>query len=298
MGLLDKLRSKAQPPAPPPPELPPEYVAAAEDCHRSGKDVFNLTRGKGSAQQMSVAGTAYRPDALRYAASLAQSAEGGKLAGVVLREPTNAHDPNAVRVLVAGVGIGYLPAYQAKLWQPTLVECEKRGLLLVGSVRLVTKDIATDAPGAVISLRDGLPGFEGPVSALRAEEYAKNKAVAKERARLRAEAAVLLEGDRLAETLARLERLERQEPVRTKQKAGLVVRQVRELLPSLRGHADALEAAHPSDELLPFTEHVDNLEGSVDDLLEAEDADEREDLHLDLQGALDDLLTEFRKLSA
>lgn len=123
----------------------------------------------------------------------------------------------------------------------------------------------------------------------------KNKAAAAEQARLRAEAAVLLQGDGLAGRLARLERLEKQDTVRTKQKGGLVAKQVGELLPALRGHADALEAARPDANEYPFTEHVDNLESALDWLLEAEDADDREDAHMDVQGVLDDLLMELRK---
>jgi hypothetical protein len=35
-------------------------------------------------------------------------------------EPTNRHDPNAVKVIIHGVHVGYLEAWQAEEWQPLL----------------------------------------------------------------------------------------------------------------------------------------------------------------------------------
>jgi len=47
-----------------------------------------------------------------------------------LREPTNSEDANAVRVLVDGYHVGYLKAFDAPRWQPCLLDCERRGLVL------------------------------------------------------------------------------------------------------------------------------------------------------------------------
>ena len=154
------------------------------------------------------------------------------------REPTNAHDKNAVRVLVDGVHIGFLPKRDAARWQAVLVECERRQVQLVGSVRLLG-GVSGDELAASIGLRDGLEGFEGTVTKQR--EAAKAKAVADgaKKAEQRAESVALLTGDARADVVTVLERLARQDLVRTKQNAGLVAKHVPDLLPVLRGHADA-----------------------------------------------------------
>lgn len=87
---------------------------------------------------MTVAGQYYRQDALRLFASRHPPGPDGKVTGtgIVLREPTNIHDANAVRVLVDGYLVGFLPARDAALWQRLLIECERRRVLLVGGVNL------------------------------------------------------------------------------------------------------------------------------------------------------------------
>ena len=86
-----------------------------------------------------------------------------------------------------------------------------------------------------------------------------------------------------------LHRLIRQEPVRTKQQAGLVMKQVRELLPALEGHAAAWEVLDEKAGVV-FADDVSDVQDFLDDLRDAEDADEREDAHIGLQSELQDLL--------
>lgn len=277
MGLLDRLSRKSAPVVPV--ELPPEALRDAAACHQSRRDVGHVTRGRGSAVLLSVAGTVHRPEGL--AAIVAgrggpAAVKGENLPAVLRRDPANAHDPNAIRVLVDGVHIGFVPAREAGRFQPLLVECERRGVLLVGSVRPTGGD---GGPwGAGLQVRPNLDGWDSaPV-----KKAAKKTAAAPP-------PVVLLEGDDLARVVDVLRRLSHQEPVRTKQKAGLVAKQVRELLPALEGHAAALEAVDEK-RGQAFGDDVDDLEGVVDDLLDAEDADDREDVHMNLQSEIEDVL--------
>lgn len=86
-----------------------------------------------------------------------------------------------------------------------------------------------------------------------------------------------------------LRRLVDQDAVRTKQRAGLIVKQVRELLPALEGHAAALKAVDEQ-RGVAFADEVSDAESAVDDLHDAEDADDREDAHDNLQSELEDVL--------
>ena len=171
MGLLDKFRSsKTKPPVPRMPlrqsslivELPPEVLAAVAECHRTTRDVGVATRGKGSALSMTIAGTYRRQEAMQYVSTSERGPAEKTVAAVVLRDPKNAFDPDAVRVLVEGVQVGFLPRGDAASWQSVLQECERRGLLLVGSVELRPANKQGEL-SAVIGLRDGLPGFAGQV---------------------------------------------------------------------------------------------------------------------------------------
>jgi len=305
MGLLDKFKSsKATRPVTPLPsqlppllvELTPDVLAAVTKCHLTGRDVGVATRGEGSALSMTVSGTDFRQEAMRYVSTLERGPGQDKVAAVALREPTNGFDKDAVRVLVDGVHVGFLPRDDAALWQSVLQECERRSVLLVGSVRLRPTDSRGEL-SAVIGLRDGLPGFAGQVSSKRAAARAAAKSVtdAKQAADLaKAEARIAaarpmtdLERDEVIQTLTRLTN---EDDVRTKARATAIVKQLRKLFPLLRAHIDAVEAAG-SDMDLSISEAFSEVEDAADTLVDdPEDADEREDLYYDLSLALDDLL--------
>jgi hypothetical protein len=203
------------------------------------------------------------------------------LPAVLQREPTNAHDRNAIRVLVDGIHLGFVPAQYAGRLQPLLVECERRGVLLVGSVRITGG--GGNGWGAVVQVRPNLEGWESP---------APKKAPAKKKSAPAAPPAVLLQGGDLADVIDQLQRLIAQDAIRTKQHAGLVVKKVRELLPALRGHAAALEALDEQ-RGVAFGDDVLDVEDALDDLRDAEDADDREDAHMNLQGELEEVLARF-----
>ena len=104
---------------------------------------------------------------MRYVSTLERGPAEKAIAAVVLRDPTNTFDPDAGRVLVEGVQVGFLPRSDAASWQSVLQECERRGVLLVGSVGLRPPNTQGEL-SAVIGLRDGLTGFAGQVSGNRA----------------------------------------------------------------------------------------------------------------------------------
>lgn len=68
--------------------------------------------------EVHVAGESYRADAVR--AVQRAAAQGGSLAAMLIPEPTNSYDPNAVAVFVLGRHVGYLPAHIAARVQPAL----------------------------------------------------------------------------------------------------------------------------------------------------------------------------------
>jgi hypothetical protein len=302
MGLLDKFRSSKtkDPVSPTPPllvELPPKVLAAVTKCHRAGRDVGVATQGEGNELSITVAGTNHRQETMRYVSKLVGRPGEKTVAAVALREPTNVFDKDAVRILVDGVQIGFLPRDDAAPWQSVLQECERRGVLLVGSVRLLPADSRGEL-SAVIGLRDGLPGFAGQVVAKRAAARvaAERTAKAKEAADLAhadARAAVArpmtdLERNGVIQTLTRLMN---EDNVRTKAKATSIVKQLRKLFPLLHGHVEAAEQAADGDKHLPISDAFSEVEDAADTLVDdPEDADEREDLYSDLCLALDDLL--------
>jgi hypothetical protein len=305
MGLLDKFKSSkaTRPVTPlpsqlPPPlvELTPKVLAAVTECHRTGRDVGVATRGEGSALSMTVAGTYRRQEAMRYVSTLERGPDEESVAAVALREPTNAFDKDAVRVLVGGVHVGFLPRDDAALWQSVLQECERRRVLLVGSVRLRPADSRGEL-SAVIDLRDGLPGFAGQVSAKRAAARAAAERAAKAKqaadlahAEARVAAARPMTDVERNEVIQTLTQLTNEDDVRTKAKATAIVKQLRKLFPLLRAHIDAVEAAG-RDIDLPISDAFSEVEDAADTLVDdPEDADEREDLYYDLSLALDGLL--------
>jgi hypothetical protein len=306
MGLLDKFRSSKtkgpvspMPSQLPPPmvELSPKVLAAVTKCHQTGRDVGVATQGEGNELSITVAGTNHRQEAMRYVSQMVGGAGEKPVAAVVLREPTNVFDNDAIRVLVDGVHIGFLPRDDAPPWQSVLQECERRGFLLVGSVRLLPPDSRGEL-SAVIGLRDGLPGFAGQVIAKRAaaRAAAERAAKAKEAADLahadaRAAAARPMTDVERNAVIQTLTRLMNEDNVRTKAKATAIVKQLRKLFPLLHGHVEAAEQAADGVKHLPISDAFSVVEDAADTLVDdPEDADEREDLYWELSLALDDLL--------
>lgn len=166
MGLFGRLRTEPAPVAAAPVELAAQVVADAVACLRSGADVGRCTLGGGKPEHMPVAGTQHRGPAV----NAALAASGGfaivnttSAAAVLMREPGNAYDSNAVRVLVAGVHIGYLPATDAKRYQPLLKECEKRDAVLVAALRFLPADDRFGT-GAALDVRPSLTGWQHSVA--------------------------------------------------------------------------------------------------------------------------------------
>ncbi len=301
MGLLDRFRksapttvgeaSPALARAPRVPvELPPDVLRDAEECFQTNRDTGSCTRGRGSAVLMSVAGTSHRQEAVEAVVDGrggSAAVLGTNVAAVFLRDPDNEHDRNAIRILVDGIHIGFVPARDAAQFQPLLKECERRQVTLVGSVRLLGDDGEPWCAG--LQIRPNLDGWDLPK---RKKAAPKAKAAPPP-----PRASALLQGDdltRVQDGLAQLVwlmpdlRVGYQDPARTKQRAGLMVKRVRELIPALEGHAEALEAVDQQRGDL-FTAMVEELESYLEDLLEAEDADEREDASLELILALEEV---------
>jgi hypothetical protein len=144
-----------------------------------------------------------------------------------MREPTNAHDRKAIAVLVDGIHIGYLFREDAALWQPMLKECERLGRVLVGSLGFY--EAQDGLIGARVALRDCLPGYVGPVT--KAARTSKPEPLTPQ----------LLSGDDRTTVVKALEHLCHQDGVRTKQAAGMVLKNFRKVPPQLnssRGGAD------------------------------------------------------------
>lgn len=90
-------------------ELTPKVLAAVTKCHRTGRDVGVATIGEGNELSIEIAGTNHRQEAMRNISKLVGGPGEKTAAAVVLSEPTNVFDKDAVRVLVDGVHIGFLP---------------------------------------------------------------------------------------------------------------------------------------------------------------------------------------------
>lgn len=254
-----------------------------------------MTRGRGSAHILKVAGTQHRQAVIaaiarRYreshATRVANSSPGEKLpnepiaAAIVLRDPTNTYDSNAVRVIIDGIDVGFLAKGDAKEWQPVLIECEKRGISLVGAARF----IGQDGWGLRIQLRDNLPGFTGPIT----ERLKVDQAI-----RSAHDTPNLLDSAKLAEITSALT-VDEDHPPTTKRAAGVLVKRVRAVFPAVYGHISALNAQGDAVFAEQLRDQVDELDGALDDLLEAEDAEEREDFTWQLAAEAEILVQALR----
>lgn len=286
MGLFTRLRTAAPVPAGPPVELPSSTLASAADCLAAGSDVGSVTQGTGRAHYLTVVGTSYRPEALAWLCRPGRVANLDKLPAVVLREPGNQHDSNAIRVLVEGVHIGFLSKSDAKTWQPVLREAERRGLHLTGAVRVLPD--AGQGLGACLHLRDSLPGFEGPVTK-------RTKATAAKVAQ--GKTPIALEPTEREEVCVVLDGLGSEREARDKKRAGFVVKRARVVIARLRQHAAAMEQqqAGAAEQL---TDCLETLEAELEELLEAADANDREDCHMAVQASCEELAAALRDASA
>jgi hypothetical protein len=109
-------------------DLPDDLSAAVERCTSSREPTPGVTLGRGTTSSVNVAGTSLRSVLIMEIAR--RYPEGTEAPACLVREPANAHDPNAVRVFVDGYLVGYLKAEDAKRWQTCLLECERRGVVL------------------------------------------------------------------------------------------------------------------------------------------------------------------------
>jgi len=237
-----------------PSEFSAEALDAASRCMRTNKDVDSFTRGRGSASLISVAGTSYHKDliakiASRYPATRESAGDpGGVAAAIVMRDPHNEHDRNAIRVLVDGLHVGFLPKDEAKQWQPVLIECERRGVTLVGMVRFVGEQ----RWGLRLQLRDNLPGYSGPITTADREHA---EMVIGDGPALR------LDREQFNKVAAEISVDENKVPT-TKRAAGLLAKHVRDALRDAYAHGAALKATGQE----PESERVLALAAEVDDL--------------------------------
>lgn len=102
--------------------------------------------------QVHVVGTGYYAESVARAAQTAQSSP--ELVGVLVADPSNLHDPNAVAVEVLGEVVGHLPRELAVIVQPALTSALARhGGRLAGHVNVS----ASGAGGAVVLMIDPAP---------------------------------------------------------------------------------------------------------------------------------------------
>jgi hypothetical protein len=227
-----------------------------------------------------VAGTSHRKELITTIAGRyqRQRPEDPIAAGIVLRQPSNPHDPNAVRVLIDGFHVGFLARDDARAWQRTLVECERRRQTLVGMVRFV----GPERWGLRLQLRDGLPGFDGPVTATQKAHYAKVTGDG---------VPVFLDAARLGMVTDALTVDDKQPPT-TSQAATLLAARIQRALDEVYGHAAAVKRAGDVTEAEELLDLASELNDMVNGLLNADDAEER--LTDDLAFTADLLIEELR----
>ena len=109
-------------------DLPAELRSSVERFIATNVAVAGVTRGLGTTYSIDLAGTSFHQDLI---VAIARRYPGEAYAAAcLLREPTNEHDPNAIRVYVDGHHIGFLKSSDAPKWQACLRDCERRNLVL------------------------------------------------------------------------------------------------------------------------------------------------------------------------
>jgi hypothetical protein len=78
--------------------------------------------------RMAVVGESHYQDAIRDAVHGESREDGIEVEARIVREPTNAFDPNAVRIDVNGRTVGYIARTEAPLLRPRLIDLERQGL--------------------------------------------------------------------------------------------------------------------------------------------------------------------------
>jgi hypothetical protein len=105
-------------------------------------------------QQVEVLGETYHPNAIRRVyedQAMPIGARGSTLDGlqcILVPEPWNEHDPNAVAVVVGVHHVGYIPAGLAEVYSPPLLRLASVAALATGESRIWAKD-----DGGMVSAR-------------------------------------------------------------------------------------------------------------------------------------------------
>ena len=276
-------------------ELGAELLADLAACLATGEDTGQVVRGTGAAVTTNVAGAEHHQSAITWAAAR-HRATGAEIApALVLREPTRAHDPHAVRVLVHGVCVGHLFHEEALSWGPLLLECERRGVHLVGVATLREPNFEGRRT-VTIALRPSLAGFVSSLAADLAVDLAETTKArrARKEAHARAEAARAaaarpLSPSERTHVLATLHALSDGDPAPTQARTEAALALWATILPALITHVDALVTAAPGpDSVEPLVTALEDAESAADDLPDATEA-ERPGQHQEWAGHLADL---------
>jgi hypothetical protein len=132
-----------------------------------------------SGGRQRVAGESYRTEAIRRiigsrrVPGVGDWDAGLRETALLEREPTNPHDPNAIRVLLRDgheyVKVGYLPHDDAPAWQPVLREVERHGALAACQASIYRARTRHRTYSVVLHLPEpvaALPGYNPPVGAV------------------------------------------------------------------------------------------------------------------------------------
>jgi hypothetical protein len=119
--------------APSVPQPAPQHVPAVPDLPT------RLVRPTRLDAALEVVGEGYRQEALERISG--GRTEDGALhveqTAVLVPDPANPYDPNAVAVVVEGFHVGYLTRTEAESWQPVLAWAKARGFLVAAEAALI-----------------------------------------------------------------------------------------------------------------------------------------------------------------
>jgi hypothetical protein len=109
-----------------PPVVRPDFIAQASESRFVTNDpgAFAPARSKGSDYNYDVVGESFQRDHLTALIRAHNAFESGEIysTAVLELEPTNPFDPNAVKVVVEGTQVGYIPKFDS----PTVTEMVKK----------------------------------------------------------------------------------------------------------------------------------------------------------------------------